>query len=157
MVRPVVAGDGYRVYGSTAGYAGLRSPATGPSVDWTLPAADASGFWKSNGSAVCSIAALVADDYPTMVGDAGAGGTKGAVPPPGVGDAAAGKFLKADATWAVPPGGGGGASTALDNLAAVAVSLALTPGADNSIAVNSAAKRYTIGYASDSWQVLAAA
>ena len=37
-----------------------------------------------------------------MLGDAGAGGTKGAVPAPGAGDAAAGKFLKADASWGVP-------------------------------------------------------
>lgn len=42
----------------------------------------------------------------TMVGDTGSGGTKGFVPAPAAGDAAAGKFLKADATWAVPSGGG---------------------------------------------------
>lgn len=42
-----------------------------------------------------------------MVGDAGAGGTKGLAPAPGAGDAAAGKFLKADGTWAVPAGSGG--------------------------------------------------
>lgn len=41
------------------------------------------------------------------VGDSGSGGTKGAVPAPGSGDTAAGKFLKADCTWAVPPGTGG--------------------------------------------------
>lgn len=35
-----------------------------------------------------------------MVGDSGSGGTKGLVPAPGAGDAAANKFLKADATWA---------------------------------------------------------
>lgn len=35
-----------------------------------------------------------------MVGDGGAGGTKGLVPPPAAGDAAASKFLKADGTWA---------------------------------------------------------
>lgn len=35
-----------------------------------------------------------------MVGDSGAGGTKGLVPAPAAGDAAAGKFLKADGTWA---------------------------------------------------------
>jgi hypothetical protein len=40
-----------------------------------------------------------------VVGDAGAGGTKGLAPAPGAGDAAAGKFLKADATYAVPPAG----------------------------------------------------
>lgn len=41
-----------------------------------------------------------------MVGDSGAGGTKGLVPAPASGDAATGKFLKADATWAVPAGTG---------------------------------------------------
>jgi hypothetical protein len=37
-----------------------------------------------------------------MVGDSGSGGTKGLVPAPASGDAAAGKFLKADGTFAVP-------------------------------------------------------
>lgn len=36
-----------------------------------------------------------------VVGDSGAGGTKGLVPAPAAGDAAASKFLKADGTWAV--------------------------------------------------------
>lgn len=40
-----------------------------------------------------------------MVGDSGAGGTHGLVPAPGAGDAAANKFLKADATWAVAGAG----------------------------------------------------
>ncbi len=39
-----------------------------------------------------------------MVGDSGSGGTAGLVPVPAAGTAAAGKFLKADGTWAVPPG-----------------------------------------------------
>lgn len=43
-----------------------------------------------------------------MVGDSGAGGTKGLAPAPGAGDAAAGKFLKADGTYAVPATGGAG-------------------------------------------------
>lgn len=47
----------------------------------------------------------------TMVGDAGSGGNKGLVPAPSSGDTAASKFLKADGTWAVPAGGGGGSST----------------------------------------------
>lgn len=34
-----------------------------------------------------------------MVGDSGSGGTKGLVPAPASGDAAAGKYLKADGTW----------------------------------------------------------
>lgn len=48
---------------------------------------------------------LPAVNLPVMVGDSGSGGTKGAVPAPGSGDAAAGKFLKADGTWAAPGGG----------------------------------------------------
>jgi hypothetical protein len=43
---------------------------------------------------------------PVMVGDAGSGGSAGNVPKPAAGTAAAGKFLKADGTWAVPPGAG---------------------------------------------------
>ena len=43
-----------------------------------------------------------------VVGDAGSGGTKGLVPAPASGDAAAGKFLKADGTWAAPPSAGSG-------------------------------------------------
>lgn len=39
-----------------------------------------------------------------MVGDSGSGGTKGLVPAPASGDAAAGKFLKADGTWAAAGG-----------------------------------------------------
>lgn len=39
-----------------------------------------------------------------MVGDSGAGGTKGLVPAPAAGDAGALKFLLADGTWAVPTG-----------------------------------------------------
>lgn len=41
-----------------------------------------------------------------MVGDSGSGGTKGLVPAPAAGDAAAGKFLKADGTWVAPSSGG---------------------------------------------------
>lgn len=41
----------------------------------------------------------------SMVGDSGSGGTKGLAPAPSAGDAAAGKFLKADGTWAAPSGG----------------------------------------------------
>jgi hypothetical protein len=42
-----------------------------------------------------------------MVGDSGSGGTKGLVPAPAAGDAAAEKFLKADGTFAVPTVGSG--------------------------------------------------
>lgn len=43
-----------------------------------------------------------------VVGDSGSGGTKGLVPAPGTGDAAANKYLKADGTWATVAGAGGG-------------------------------------------------
>jgi hypothetical protein len=46
-----------------------------------------------------------------VVGDSGAGGTKGLVPAPGAGDTAANKFLKANGTWATTPGGGTGCNT----------------------------------------------
>jgi hypothetical protein len=48
-----------------------------------------------------------------VVGDSGSGGTKGLVPAPASGDAAAGKFLKADGTFAVPAGGGGSGALTL--------------------------------------------
>lgn len=50
----------------------------------------------------------VTADLISLVGDSGSGGTKGLAPAPAAGDAAAGKFLKADATWAVPAGSGSG-------------------------------------------------
>jgi len=43
------------------------------------------------------------DDVADLVGDSGAGGVHGLVPAPAAGDAAAGKFLKADGVWTVPP------------------------------------------------------
>lgn len=48
-----------------------------------------------------------------FVGDGGSGGTKGLVPAPGAGDAAAGKFLAADGTFSVPPGTGTGTVTSI--------------------------------------------
>jgi hypothetical protein len=54
-----------------------------------------------------------ANQYVTMIGDSGSGGTKGAVPAPGAGDAAAAKFLKADGTWAAPAGVGTVTSVAM--------------------------------------------
>lgn len=52
-----------------------------------------------------------------MVGDSGSGGTKGLAPAPASGDTAAGKFLKADGTWATPTGAGDvvGPGSATDN------------------------------------------
>jgi hypothetical protein len=49
--------------------------------------------------------ALIGREKP-MVGDSGAGGAMGMVPAPAAGDAAAGKYLKADGTWQTPAGSG---------------------------------------------------
>ncbi len=62
------------------------------------------------GAGTPSFLALAPSHLPVMVGDSGSGGTQGACPAPAAGDAAAGKFLKADGTYQVPPGGGGGGS-----------------------------------------------
>jgi hypothetical protein len=55
-----------------------------------------------------------------FIGDSGLGGTKGLVPAPAAGDAAASKFLKADGTWAAPSGSGDvvGPASATDNAVA---------------------------------------
>ena len=45
--------------------------------------------------------AITASD-PVMVGDTGTGGLAGNAPAPAAGDAAAGKFLKADGSWQTP-------------------------------------------------------
>lgn len=60
-------------------------------------------FADDAGSPTVNVSAI----DPAMIGDSGSGGTAGNVPAPASGDAAAGKFLKADGTWAVPAGGAG--------------------------------------------------
>jgi hypothetical protein len=54
---------------------------------------------------------LTANWVPDVIGDSGSGGAHGLVPAPASGDAAAGKFLKADGTFAVPPNSGGTVTT----------------------------------------------
>lgn len=56
VVQPPVAGMYPRVNGATSGYFGLKCPAVGPSVDWTMPGADGSSgqFLKTNGSGTLS-------------------------------------------------------------------------------------------------------
>lgn len=62
-----------------------------PSVNTTAPL-------TGGGSLASSLTLAVS----TMTGDSGSGGARGVVPAPAAGDAAAGKFLKASGTWAVP-------------------------------------------------------
>ena len=52
-------------------------------------------------------------DLINFVGDSGSGGTKGLVPAPATGDASAGKYLKADGTWATVSAAGSGTSIGL--------------------------------------------
>lgn len=59
-------------------------------------------FATDAGTPTANVSAL----DPLMVGDTGSGGKAGNAPAPAAGDAAAGKFLKADGTWAAPGPGG---------------------------------------------------
>lgn len=66
------------------------------------------GFDGTTGKLIQQLtAAEVTVHVSTMTGDGGSGGARGLVPAPATGDAAAGKFLKADGTWAIPTGSGG--------------------------------------------------
>jgi hypothetical protein len=90
----------------------------------------------SGGSGPPGFRAIVAADIPVMIGDSGSGGTKGAAPAPGAGDAAAGKFLDAAGGYSVPPGTGGAFSTNSD--------VALSGLANNDIAAyNSGSGKWT--------------
>lgn len=79
-----------------------------------------------------------------MVGDSGSGGTKGLAPAPAAGDAAAGKFLKADGTWAVT--GAGGTVAGSDTQVQFNDSSAF--GADADLTWDKTANKLTIGGAS---------
>jgi hypothetical protein len=67
----------------------------------------ATGNHSHDATAIAS-GTLARARLPLLTGDGGAGGSAGAVPAPAAGDALAGKFLAADATWRVPAGGTGG-------------------------------------------------
>ena len=56
----------------------------------------------SSGAVSAVAISSITTELSNVVGDGGSGGTKGLVPAPASGDAAAGKFLKADGLWAVP-------------------------------------------------------
>jgi hypothetical protein len=103
------AGNVYRDNGSSWQLVTLTTSGAVTGVTGTAPIA------SSGGSApVISIA--------NMTGDSGSGGAAGAVPAPGAGTAAAGKFLKADGTWAVPPGTASGTVTGVTGTAPIASS-----------------------------------
>lgn len=58
---------------------------------------------------------------PVFSGDSGTGGIAGAIPPPAAGDGAAGKFLRADGIWALPPTGSPGGVTSVAGRTGVVV------------------------------------
>jgi hypothetical protein len=82
-----------------------------------------------------------------MVGDSGSGGTKGLVPAPGSGDAAANKFLKADGTWATTPSGFSNPMTTEGDLI-----LATTAGAAARLPIGSNTYVLTSNGTTASWQ-----
>ena len=73
---------------------------------------------------------------PAFVGDSGSGGVQGVVPAPATGDAAAGKFLKADGTWTAPPLPS--ATTSVAGVAALATGAQVITGSDTTHAVTPA-------------------
>jgi hypothetical protein len=91
-------------------------------------------------------------DLPVMVGDAGAGGVKGAVPAPAAGDAAASKYLSAAGTWSQPSGSGAPASATYVVISAEASLIAeriLTVGSALSLTDNGAGSSVVIGLDGD--------
>lgn len=91
-------------YLTTAAAAAAYQPLDADLTTWAgiTPSANVQSF-----NSAANYAAMTAL-LPALVGDSGSGGTKGLVPAPSAGDAAANKFLKANGTWSIPAGGGGG-------------------------------------------------
>lgn len=82
---------------------------------WAVPAGDVPSTRAINTTAPLTGGGNLSADRTLAIsdftGDSGSGGAKGAVPAPASGDAAAGKYLKSDGSWAVPPGSGSGTVT----------------------------------------------
>ena len=86
------AGNGLNLTGST--FSLSQMPANTFKANNTGSTANALDITATQATAMLNV----------MVGDTGSGGTKGLVPAPASGDASAGKFLKADGTYAIPSG-----------------------------------------------------
>lgn len=100
----ITTGQGCDIYSDGSNYKANCGVGSGGGL--TL-AGSSGDFQKNNGSgnlgAYTPTQATAALNV--FVGDSGAGGTKGLVPAPGAGDAAAGKYLGAGGGYSVPPGG----------------------------------------------------
>lgn len=64
-ITPITAGMGLRLRGATSGYVGLKAPATGAAVDFTLPSADGASGQAiiTNGSGVLSFGSFAATNH----------------------------------------------------------------------------------------------
>jgi hypothetical protein len=93
---------------------------------------------------------------PIMVGDTGSGGLGGNVPAPAAGSAAAGKFLKADGTFAVPGGTGitalTGDVTATGSGSVAATAVKIPPGVTLTGTPSSGQVPTATGAAAATWQ-----
>jgi hypothetical protein len=88
------SGSGITIPAATHAAAGLLDAARAAKLD-TLATVAVSGSYSD-----------LTNKPGPFAGDGGSGGAMGLVPPPPAGAASAGKFLKADGTWAVTSGGG---------------------------------------------------
>jgi hypothetical protein len=100
---------------------------------------------KAAGDVGVMTAAEAAAVLPAVVGDVGAGGTKGLVPAPAAGDAA--KFLKGDGTWGAMPGAATDVAAGIIEIATDAEAVA---GADATRAVSPASAKAAINARTES-------
>lgn len=85
---------------------GILKTDTALTVGTTLTIGTLGGYlFGTSGAVSAKSATTVTSELDAVVGDSGSGGTKGLVPAPAAGDAAAGKYLKADGTWATVSAG----------------------------------------------------
>jgi len=112
LYQEIVGGSG-----TTAALDDLVDVAVSASADGDLLVYNlAAAVWQNRSKSYVATTVL-----PPFGGDAGTGGTRGVVPAPAAGDAAAGKVLGAGGVWVVPPAGSGGGSGSLAGLSDVLI------------------------------------